>query len=357
MKNSEIVRYRLSIYFALAQVVQLGVLDKGLIIDGIGKSPELMGLMAKLRRRDLYKIIFNRTPEVGWGVSNISYLNAYVSPEILYEFIFSEENLTCGHLIYASTFQVPVRIFVHIPKTAGTSLNSEMNNNSILLTNDDACDVLDLISRYSLGAPRKPIVLSGHRTLAFYDKYFDLCRAEQIFTIIRDPIDLAISFFNYSISKFKSNDVAWLSRHGAAVEMWLSAGGGGRSTFIKFIDSPFFNENVSEIYSRYLGGDIASSDEGGRSIIDNLARLGVLVVHVDKVDEYFFKPGKNRKFRENVSENFISRKDIDFDLLTHLKNRLAGPYEFYNLLDNFNCWRESGVIDFSSYVGPLPGEG
>jgi hypothetical protein len=314
-------------------------------------STELNRVISKMTRRDLYRTLFNRNPEAGWGVSNISSLNAPVTADLLHEFIFSEENRTCGHLIYAETFRAPAIVFVHIPKTAGTSINVALEKSCTLLTNDDIFSISDLISRYSEGPPNRPVVLSGHRTLSFYEQYFPLHRVDQIFTVVRDPIDLAISFFNYAMDKLHGTDNAWLARHSSSVSAWKHSSNDIKSTFHNYLDSRFFSENVTNIYCKYLNsGGSENQKDASRQTIDNLARLGVTVVRIDKTTEFISTicPTPDIGSMANISPKLITRDDLSYDEVDNIRQRLESDYSFFHALDNFADWRHHGILRMSA---------
>ncbi|QBQ98334.1 sulfotransferase family 2 domain-containing protein [Paraburkholderia pallida] len=313
-------------------------------IEHAEKNVELVKFLEGLDRRNLYRIIFDRPPESVWGIGSSAQLNQKADLGLLYDFVFSEENKIMGEIIYAKTVKNKgLGIFIHIPKTAGTTVNNILENNAILLRN--ACfDISRLVALYRENSRRRRVIFSGHRTLEFYDRAINLSDVGVIFTSIRDPIEVAISYFNFAFTMVRNNDEAWGAQWRPFVEEWQSTGDTPHDWFINYCASDFFRRNVSNIYFDYLGGRNKSSEDA-RGIIDNMLRFGVFAVRSDLVNDFLSDSG-GEKLEKNRSDAVVTRDTLSFDTLLHLRRLMPTNMEFYALLDNFPTWRKSGYVDF-----------
>lgn len=125
-------------------------------------------------------------------------------------------------------------LFVHIPKTAGTSLNHMLA---------DAILGSETFRHYNStshllkdkGRRNSPVIM-GH---VHYDAFKTLNKDCKIFTILRDPIDRTISAFEF----MKSHPETWLGE--------LAQG-----TISEFLENEFVAKSIGDVQTRLLGVEI-----------------------------------------------------------------------------------------------------
>jgi hypothetical protein len=336
---------RLALYALLSNSFASEAEGKEAWVARAKDNAELVRFLERLDRRNLYRIIFDRPPESVWGIGSAAELNRPADLGLLHDFVFSDENKVMGEIIFAKTIEsAGTDIFIHIPKTAGTTVNNLLEADATLLRN--ACfDISTLVALYRENSQCRRIVLSGHRTLEFYDRAINLSDVGVIFTSIRDPIDIAISYFNFAFTMVRNNDEAWGVQWRPFVEEWQSSGDGPSDWFVNYCGSEFFRRNVSNIYFDYLG-EPGSSPDDARAIIDNMLRFGVFAIRSDRVNDFVSGSEGREGLNKNKSDAVVTRDTLSFDILLHLRRLMPTNMEFYALLDNFSTWRKSGYVDF-----------
>lgn len=336
---------RLALYTLLSNSFVSEAVGKEAWVAHAKNNTELARFLEGLDRRNLYRIIFDRPPESVWGIGSAAELNRKADFELLHDLIFSEENKVMGEIVYAKTIENQgMDIFIHIPKTAGTTVNNLLETDATLLRNS-CFDISTLVAMYRENSRARRIIFSGHRTLEFYDRTINLSEIGVIFTSIRDPIDIAISYFNFAFTMVRNNDEAWGAQWRPFVEEWQRGSDNPSDWFVNYCGSDFFNRNVSNIYFDYLGGR-DSPPEDARAIIDNMLRFGVFAVKSDLVNDFVSDSEGGERLEKNKSEAVVTRDTLGFDILLHLRRLMPANMEFYALLDNFSTWRKSGYVDF-----------
>lgn len=125
-------------------------------------------------------------------------------------------------------------LFVHIPKTAGTSLNQMLAESILGSTTFRHYNSTTHLLK-DKGRRKSPIIM-GH---VHYDAYKTLNKDCKIFTILRDPVDRTISAFEF----MKSHPETWLGQ--------LAQG-----TLTEFLENDFVAKSVGDIQTRLLGVEI-----------------------------------------------------------------------------------------------------
>jgi hypothetical protein len=264
--------------------------------------------------------------------------------DLLYEFLFSQENNALNEIVFANTFhEKGVDVFIHIPKTAGTTLNTILGDSAEVL----ACthDVMSISSLYK-NETDKSILLSGHRPLEFYKTHLHIANRRNIFTAIRDPIDLAISFFNFAITMSEDEESKWFTFYKDTVQEWKSSDTSTQKWFERYLESAFFELNVKDIFYKFLGSPLDAQNDT-RAIFNNLLQHGVVLIKSNNINSYFGSSDKVNQLHTNTSTRYIQKHTLNFDTIYDLSKRLAAPIEFFTLLNNFSDWVNHGVLDFT----------
>jgi hypothetical protein len=348
MNITEKKNRRIELFKAIADLPNSIYESKENFIAEVAYNEKLISILENITRRDLYILLFDRMPEDQWTIDLISVLNTAIDSAILYDFLISEEMGYIGELVYAKTVDsAGINIFIHVPKTAGSSVNTILATDKIVLTNQDPSDFMKISLLYANERPVESIYISGHRPLSLYENNIDLTEVNSIFTVVRDPIDLAISFFNFAVTMSDKNDENWGTYYNDIVIEWKKNTTSMKEFFLKYTESLFFDEQVRFIYEEYYG-DINKEKKSPKELIDYLARLGVVIIKPEKLNNYLGIRKKKDKVRVNVSKHYVTRDTLGFSVLHHLRNKMIGSIEFYALLDNFDSWRNNGIINFHS---------
>ena len=335
---------RISLYSLIFDIFAEGHTEKEAFIESANANLKLKELILGYQRRDLYAILYDRLPEKTWEINLATTLNQPVDMKLLYEFLFSEENNLICEIVLAKTFyEKGVDLFIHINKTAGSTLNMLLRSESVetLSCQFNAITISGLYKNNNW----KSLLISGHRPLSFYLSTLDLLQVRKIVTVIRDPIDIAISFFNYALTMDQTNDPNWGEYYSRIVLSWKVNGKTYQNWFETYLDSVFFKENVKNIFHKFFGvsGDLP---ENSRALFNNLLIVGAVLLKPQKVNEYFSNTDMHNQVMENQSIKFVTRNSLNFDTVLNLSTKLAPDVAFYTLLNNFSQWQNDGVLDF-----------
>lgn len=335
---------RIELFSVLADIFENGYLEKDEFIKVAEKTKVLIKIIKTIHRRDLYIILYDRLPERAWEINLSDTLNKTITFDLLYDFLYSEESKLVCDIVYAKTFiDRGVDIFIHINKTAGSSLNTLLGvNYDILNGKHDAASISSLYSN----SENRNILLSGHRYLDFYESNFPLTQVRRIFTVVRDPIDLAISFFNFALTMADNDHPAWGLLYKDIVSTWRATSDKPINWFERYLESDFFAFNVKGIFYKFLGSKF-DSPEDIRAIFNNLLRHGVIVIKPEQINTYFKNDEVLEEVRSNESIKYINRESLPFDAMYALTKRLTPEIEFYSMLNNFSEWENNGVLDFN----------
>ena len=159
---------------------------------------------------------------------------------------------------------------LHIPKCAGTSFSNVIKRwfhlGYIRHYYNRKLDKDPVVStRYKMVKKFLPVCVHGHfnekKNLGVFDYYPD---ASQFITVVRDPLELQISLFNYVATNFKNGS---LYRKGKKVENW----NGEINNFINNSNSPILN-HIPFTFSINNLADVIESNFVFISSLENLHR-------------------------------------------------------------------------------------
>ncbi|MEZ5571596.1 MAG: sulfotransferase family 2 domain-containing protein [Halioglobus sp.] len=138
-------------------------------------------------------------------------------------------------------------VYLHIPKAAGTSHRQYLAQ----VYGEDAIFWYGLNSDAGKFNPKElasaPVV-GGHRPLEFFPKSFPA-----IYTsILRDPVERAVSFFNYCAAPPNAGTEQWKKEREAGLARWRSRGVDPESMINSIENCKQFREEISNLQCQYL---------------------------------------------------------------------------------------------------------
>jgi hypothetical protein len=222
-------------------------------------------------------------------------------------------------------------LFIHIPKCAGTDLRAKLLPKFVSLSLDLSSQdwTADNERLAALGAAARSaestdeILVYGHLQLDFYLAKVGARVQDRIFTVIRDPVEIAISQANYAIT-ILVNDPAGsrpdardnLNRLGLD-RLPENAGPAMLKELAlrAFLDSRITKPNL-------ICGHLASIGKGHAEAIRNIVTHGVEVTDTARYNSWVRQAwGIDSQTRHNSSMKFLSRADLEpyrdrLDMLT-----------------------------------------
>ncbi len=218
-------------------------------------------------------------------------------------------------------------LFVHIPKCAGSDLSSNLTQRYPAVDRQYANPLatpkpvlFDELGRLVRSLPFSDgIYVRGHVNLSYYESQGLIRPTDRVFTIMRDPIGIAISHVNYILTRFRND--ARIGRAGLDTKGWL-----------RVLGMPFEPETLEKIDVVELGRRILREHRiilknpmcfwlGGGSaekVLERLARHSVEITNTECYETWLSSRwGIGRSERKNESVKFLSAsslppEDIDY---------------------------------------------
>jgi hypothetical protein len=292
----------------------------------------------RVRPSHLDYSVFGHVPEVyprglDWSAARArDYLN-----DLLYSPRF-QQNL----LAYAlRAFPEKQRLmFVHIPKCAGSDLSFHLVSrfpsleqrlmDETLTSKGEMFEALAGFARELAFADA--VFVRGHIPLDFYANENLVRPADQIFTIVRDPTEIALSQINYILTKFQLNiDAGMVDADTAG---WLDALGlkelppAVTPQFVdKYARKLLYNIDIIEPDSmcRWLGGGDTNA------VVERLARHLVEVTDTSHYNAWLSdRWGISSKTRQNESTKFVSLSALGHQELGYVQELSLEDRKLYS---------------------------
>ncbi len=235
-------------------------------------------------------------------------------------------------------------IFLHIPKCAGTDLTSHLETRHPAVSKywaeeswtkkaDLFLSLANLIRDLQFSSS---IFASGHVTLNYYSEHRLIRPADRIFTVIRDPVEIAISAVNYLLTRLEYSTKS--KQIDPDVKNWTSLLGIGA------IPRPMTSQFIDDISARALRNiEIVRPNSlcywlGGGSFESVVGRLAQNHVEITNTANYAAwleeEWGINTKIRANVSNKYLSTANLSRNELDYIENVSSEDRKFYNLVCN-----------------------
>jgi len=199
------------------------------------------------------------------------------------------------------------------------------------------------------------IFLRGHIPLDFYTDAGLIRPADRVFTIVRDPIEIAISQINYVLTKFQLNIESGILERDT--ENWLRLLGLRAlpaeitPQFVAdYTRKMLYNPDVVESNSicRWLGGGDA------KEVVDRLARHLVEVTDTAHYNEWFASEwGISARTRQNESTKYVSLAALGHQELAHLRTLSPEDIKLYTWIQTALTTAERPWITGEELIGAL----
>ncbi|ARN73313.1 sulfotransferase family 2 domain-containing protein [Oceanicoccus sagamiensis] len=180
----------------------------------------------------------------------------------------------------------PRIIFLHIPKSAGTSqhllLNKIYGRDNVFWHHeygDQGVTNYEDLQSFIDGRT----IVGGHRPRAFYPSTISMGSPPDLFcAIVREPVARAASLFNYYSQPQNAGDISNKRERKYLLEYWRDAGINPDS-LVKSIEScEPFREQISNYQCHYLSNGAASFD----AVLTTLHQQNSLIGAMDSLDQF-----------------------------------------------------------------------
>jgi hypothetical protein len=234
-------------------------------------------------------------------------------------------------------------LFVHIPKCAGTDLTAHLTTRFPRLeqswTRENWTRKVQLFQALSVFAREVPfsdsIFVSGHVRL---DEYIgaNLVRpTDEVFTVVRAPLDIAVSQINYVITRLQA--AVERGRMDTDVAEWMRML--GVPALPPAITSSFVNEiaqkalrhpdiTTANTLCRWLGGGTADA------VVERLARFHVEITDTERYNVWLMQRwGIAARTRHNESTKYVSLSALGHQDLAYLRGLSPQDEKLFDIIE------------------------
>lgn len=294
---------------SLQALVDAGGYEAGL--EKFGR--ELAGNPETGHRRFFYEEIFHRHPEN----YDAAMAEVHSVPEILRDFLGSDEFVYRHNALLLEEFSRLGRdLIIHVPKSGGTTLlNGYQESPKYATLADDAYVLANCSDRLDYYRGRvedlsrvdaERVVITGHVRAAFILDNRLKRAGDMVYSILRDPVDSALSFVNYILTELLSESghaennnrraILGLAR-GESIEDLERMQGVAHD----IIDRLMPSQNLCSMFTPYDKFDAA---------VDAIAILDVNFIRINQLDAFMREKGLPSGRRDNVSKRYLKFDDL-----------------------------------------------
>jgi hypothetical protein len=295
-----------------------------------GREGELYDLLAQIDYaghdfRDVFFSTFGRFPDSRGSSGSADIL------DVLNELLLSAEFQS--NVLYNFLEAYPEKrrlLFVHIPKCAGSDLSANLVTRYPSISwqitqlgwtskRELFCSLRDIVLRLGLS---DAIFVRGHIPLQYYTRLNLIRPGDEVFTILRDPLEIVISQINYVLTRLRRNEGK--VEPDPDVKVWLQSLGLGS-----------IPENLTCDLARKLAAQMIYCESivtrnplcswlGGGTTTAILERLALN--RVELTDTARYQAWLHKKWaitstsRENASEQFVTLGSRNPEEITYLKS-------------------------------------
>jgi hypothetical protein len=167
---------------------------------------------AGVKPNDIQSMVFDDLPATKSTQDAVS--AGYSAQNDLHNLLLSDEFQSNLITLFLRAFPEKKRlIFVHVPKCAGTDLSANLMSRYPFLHEQmlqphwiGKDDLFQAISRLVLNLRFfDQLFVTGHNSLRYYGSRGLIRPSDKVFTILRDPVEIAISQVNYVMTRFAAD--------------------------------------------------------------------------------------------------------------------------------------------------------
>jgi hypothetical protein len=297
------------------------------------------------KQRFFYEEILKRNPE-----SFEAAMIEVASPaDAIRGFLSSEEFVIRHNKLLLDEFaDLKRELIIHVPKSGGTTLMNSYQRHAAYASLADEHYVLanctDRLDYYrgrveDLTRPGvTSVVITGHVKAPFIFENGLKRGNDEIFSILRDPVDSSVSFVNYILTELKSGSA---HRENESRRVLLGLGPDEpiegpemvQRLARAIVENLMPSQNLCSMFSRYDKFDDAAN---------MIAILGVRFIPVDKLDQFMTEKGLPFERRENVSSRFLEFSDIARSTRMLIYEKIGEDLKLYSWLER-NVSAQSGA--------------
>jgi len=232
----------------------------------------------------------------------------------------------------------PLYIFLHIPRTAGTTITHHIARNftpeeTLRLYPDELgmlnsnkryysqSDYKEMINSYVSRIPKKQKnnikIIFGHYVYKGIEKYFD--KDPYFFTVVRDPVNRAISSYNFwATSYYHSRNINFLVKNGFLID------GKVETDVYKWNKAKTKDHNVSSFslnldrYLSYLNFNTDLSDFDFVGLTEKSRNDFLYIYNLLDIDTHFPRSNVSRVYQKTVHKkalkDYISTYTNDYQI-------------------------------------------
>jgi len=205
-------------------------------------------------------------------------------------------------------------IYLHVPRCAGTSFDQ-------LATKNMEEDVFFLrVEGFDESWYYGKKIIGGHRTINFYDASSN---NNLYLAILRDPVERAISLFNY----FKNIDLKGYERR-------INQGFNPDSIMETIENSGFMTQFINNLQCRYLSAH--NTFEDTLKIINRNNMILTTMNNIDTWSEYIAEVINweiNKLPAVNITEVEDKRNELNEDVIKYLRDNNSEDLKLYNFIN------------------------
>lgn len=347
MNFSGVIQARQSVIQAVVDSLDAADGNEDRLIELTRARLENEPLVRSLSWRAVYSVMLDRLPDPQ-ATRHFEKAGSYSAPAHICDVLRSAEfSSSCASFVLKALPEKEPIFFVHIPKTAGTSLKDAIRAQAACLPWDsmyyqeywlraaygDLAHYSFLSSHWR--ARNEPLWVMGHYPLRNVLDAGLFRSGHRGFTVLRHPVEIIISQLNYMATCMRRepdrlDSSTWkqqiksicpeFNENNPVIDGPISD---------KIVRADFFQSEYGNIISNYLG----DAERSLSSVICNIGATGLDIVQTEELADYAQQsfgltlPSE----KSNVSEKFISRADLSPEAMIYIHETLmAKDIVFYD---------------------------
>jgi len=243
-------------------------------------------------------------------------------------------------------------VYLHIPKVAGTSHRQYLEQ----VYGEEAMFWYGLDSEAAKFSQREldsARIVGGHRPLKFYPKSYRALYT----TLLRDPVERAVSLFNYRSAQPRAGAPEWKKQREAEVEHWRSKGVDPSSMIRSIEKCPKFRRELQNYHCYYLSRHGATF-AGVRKTLQEENMIIGLTEQFQQFNDFlrteFLYPWENKQKANAGKSGYSAEVLAEPGLVELIRSLNKEDQRLYDFVRFEHHGLYVGVEDFASVKKQLP---